>query len=174
MNTWFSLRARILLGTLHRSHHSVLTAFNHLILTTFNHLILTRASQVAQPEESACNAGAAGDTGLIPGSERSPGGGHGNPPQDSYLENPHAQRSLADYSPWGCKDSDLTEHVILTTFNHLTLTATIRSMHYYYPTLPVRRLRHREVREYGGKSQRGTSKFPPPDYSAKGEYRYCC
>ena len=29
-----------------------------------------------------------GDPGLIPGSERSPGGGHGNPLQYSCLENP--------------------------------------------------------------------------------------
>ena len=35
-------------------------------------------------EESACNAG---DLGSIPGSERSPGGGHGNPLQSSCLEN---------------------------------------------------------------------------------------
>ena len=35
-------------------------------------------------KESACNAG---DTGLIPGLERSPGGGHSNPFQDSCLEN---------------------------------------------------------------------------------------
>ena len=30
----------------------------------------------------------AGDTGSIPGSERSPGGGHGSPLQYSCLENP--------------------------------------------------------------------------------------
>ena len=36
-------------------------------------------------KESACNMG---DPGLIPGSERSPGGGHGNPLQYSCLENP--------------------------------------------------------------------------------------
>ena len=30
----------------------------------------------------------AGDEGLIPGSERSPGGGNGNPLQYSCLENP--------------------------------------------------------------------------------------
>ena len=36
-------------------------------------------------KESACNAG---DLGLIPGSGRSPGGGHGNPLQYSCLENP--------------------------------------------------------------------------------------
>ena len=37
-------------------------------------------------KESACNVG---DLGLIPGLERSPGGGHGNPLQYSFLENPH-------------------------------------------------------------------------------------
>ena len=36
-------------------------------------------------KESACNAE---DLGLIPGSGRSPGGGHGNPFQYSCLENP--------------------------------------------------------------------------------------
>ena len=33
------------------------------------------------------NAGDTGDIGLIPGSGRSPGGGHGNPLQYSCLEN---------------------------------------------------------------------------------------
>ena len=36
-------------------------------------------------KESTCNAG---DTGLIPGSGRFPGGGHHNPLQYSPLENP--------------------------------------------------------------------------------------
>ena len=57
-------------------------------------------------KESACNAG---DLGLIPGLGRSPGGGHGNPLQYSCLENPHGLRSLAGYSPWGCKEPDMTE-----------------------------------------------------------------
>ena len=39
-------------------------------------------------KESACDAGAASDPGLIPGSGRSNGGGHGNPLQYSCLENP--------------------------------------------------------------------------------------
>ena len=34
------------------------------------------------------NAGEARDAGWIPGWGRSPGGEHGNPLQDSYLENP--------------------------------------------------------------------------------------
>ena len=51
----------------------------------------------------------AGYLGLIPGLERSPGEGHGNPLQYSCLENPHEQRSLTDNSPWGHKESDMTE-----------------------------------------------------------------
>ena len=32
-----------------------------------------------------------------------PGRGHGNPLQCSCLENPHEQRSLVGYSPWGLR-----------------------------------------------------------------------
>ena len=49
------------------------------------------------------------DLASIPGSGRSPGGGHGNPLQYSCLENPHGQRSLMGYSPWGRKELDMTE-----------------------------------------------------------------
>jgi len=44
-------------------------------------------------KESACNAGDAGDAGSIPGSGRSPGGGHGNPLQYSCLKNPIDRRA---------------------------------------------------------------------------------
>ena len=60
-------------------------------------------------KESAANAGAAGDAGLIPESGGSPGG-HGNPFQCSCLGPSHGQRSLAGYSPWGHKESDMAEH----------------------------------------------------------------
>ena len=53
-----------------------------------------------------CNVG---DLGSIPGLERSHGEGRGNPPKYSCLENPHGQRSLAGFSPWGRKQSDMTE-----------------------------------------------------------------
>ena len=43
------------------------------------------------------------ELGLIPGTGRSPGGGHGNSLQYSCLENP------MDRGPWGCKESDMTE-----------------------------------------------------------------
>ena len=39
-------------------------------------------------KESACNAGATGDKGLIPGLGRFPGAGNDNPVQYSCLENP--------------------------------------------------------------------------------------
>ena len=39
-------------------------------------------------KNSPVNAGDLRDTGLIPGSGRSPRGGHGNPRQYSCLENP--------------------------------------------------------------------------------------
>ena len=61
-------------------------------------------------KESACNVG---DLGSIPRLGRSPGGGHGNPPQYSCLENPQGQRSLVGYSPWGRKESDTTEQLQL-------------------------------------------------------------
>ena len=42
----------------------------------------------ANGKESTCQCRRCWDTGLIPGSGRSPGGGHGNPLQYSCLENP--------------------------------------------------------------------------------------
>ena len=52
-------------------------------------------------KESTCNVG---DLGSIPGLGRSPGEGKGYPLQYSGLEN-----SVDCYSPWGCKESDMTE-----------------------------------------------------------------
>ena len=64
-------------------------------------------------KKSACNAG---DLGSIPGLGRFPGGGLGKPLQYSCLENPHGQRSLPGYSPWGHKESGPTER--LSTAQH--------------------------------------------------------
>ena len=57
-------------------------------------------------KESPCNAR---DLGLIPRFGRSPGAGHSKPLHCYCLENPHEQRSLVGYSPWDCKELDLTE-----------------------------------------------------------------
>ena len=48
-------------------------------------------------------------TDSVPGLGRSTGRGHGNTLQDSCLENPHEQRNLVGYSPWGHKESGTTE-----------------------------------------------------------------
>ena len=42
----------------------------------------------SEGEESTCNARDTGDEDSIPGLERSPGRGNGNPPQYSSLKNP--------------------------------------------------------------------------------------
>ena len=56
-------------------------------------------------KEFACNAG---DMDLIPGSGKSPGEG-GNPLPVFLSRESHGQRSLAGYSPWGRKESNMTE-----------------------------------------------------------------
>ena len=55
--------------------------------------------------ETACNVG---DLGSIPGMGRSPGEWSGYPLQYSGLEN------SMDYSPWSCKESDITEQLSLS------------------------------------------------------------
>ena len=62
-------------------------------------------------KEFTCSVG---DLGSIPGSGRSPGERRGNPLQYSCLENPHRQRSLLGYSPWGHKELDMTERLTHT------------------------------------------------------------
>ena len=64
------------------------------------------------------NTGDARDIGSIPGSRRSPRAGNGNPPQYSCLEN-YMNRG-AWWTPWGCKETDTTEHT--HTQIHVTYT----------------------------------------------------
>ena len=70
---------------------------------------------MAQTIKNVCNKG---DSGLIPGLGRSPGGGHGNPLQHSCLENHHGQRRLTGYSPWGHRELDRPERL---TFSLISL-----------------------------------------------------
>ena len=60
------------------------------------------------------NAADIREAGSIPGSGRSPGGGHSNPPQYSCLENPHGERSLGGTPQWGHKESEMTERLSAT------------------------------------------------------------
>ena len=52
----------------------------------------------------------AGDTSLISGLGRSPGERNGKPTPVFLPGKFHGQRSLVGYTPWGCKESDMTEH----------------------------------------------------------------
>ena len=61
------------------------------------------------------NAEDARDTGSTSGSGRSPGEENGNPFQCFCLGNP-MDRSLMDYSPYGCKELDTVEHALVSTF----------------------------------------------------------
>ena len=57
-------------------------------MTATVYLILERNQVVLLVKNPPVNAGNIRDVGSIPGSGRSPGGGHGNPLQYSCLENP--------------------------------------------------------------------------------------
>ena len=60
-------------------------------------------------KESSCKAGAKGDTVSIPRSGRSPWRRAWQPTPVFLPGESHGQRSLAGYSPWGQKESDMTE-----------------------------------------------------------------
>ena len=55
------------------------------------------------------SAGDIRDAGLIPGLERSPREGQGKPSPVFLLWEPHGEKSLVGYSPWGHKESDRAE-----------------------------------------------------------------
>ena len=85
-------------------------------------------------KEFACNAG---DPSLIPGWGRSPGERNSSPLQYSCLENP-INRSLEGYSPWGHKESDVTEQ--LTILEQMKPKALKKS--YDKPTQCIKKQRH--------------------------------
>ena len=77
-------------------------------------------------EESPADAGDARDVGLISGSGRSPGARKWHPTPIFLPGKFHGQRSLAGYSPWGCKESHTTErtraHTLTSEKNELLWT----------------------------------------------------
>jgi len=60
-------------------------------------------------KEPACNAGGAGDMGSIPGVRKIPWRRAWQPIPVFLPGEFHEQRSLAGYSSWGHKESDMTE-----------------------------------------------------------------
>ena len=66
------------------------------------------------------NSGDIRDMGLIPGSGRSPGGGHGDPLQYFCLENPMDRGAWQDTVHGVTKEPDMTEQL-----NNILLGATM-------------------------------------------------
>ena len=67
------------------------------------------ASFVAHCQESACSAG----DRFNPWVRKIPWRRKWQPTPVFLTEESHGQRSLAVYSPWGCKESDMTEQLTL-------------------------------------------------------------
>ena len=61
-------------------------------------------------------AGGVRDAGLIARLGRFPGVGNGNPLQYSSLKNSMGRGACVGYSPWDCKELDMTEHSPLLTY----------------------------------------------------------
>ena len=86
-------------------------------MATLNYFYYTiRASLVAQSVKSACNAG---DSGLIPESGRSPGGGNGNPLQYSCLENSEHRGA------WWATDHGVTKSRTRLSDSHFIIQSMI-------------------------------------------------
>ena len=81
--------------------HRLLELFH--VLFVFCVYLLVAKNLPASEEDS-------GDVGLIPGWDRYPEEGNGNPLKCFLPREFHEQRSLVDYNLWGCKELDATEH----------------------------------------------------------------
>ena len=109
-----------------RKYSHILTSMN------FDFVRLWKtASWVVHSKAYVCNAG---DPGSIPGSGRPPGEGNGNPATLFLAGESHGQRSLADYGPWGLKESDTTERLTHThTHTHThTLPPNINALNFIF------------------------------------------
>ena len=96
---------------------------------------ISGASQVVK--NPPASVGNIRDVGSIPGSGRSPGGGNGNPHQYSCLENPMDREVSWAYSPWGCKESDMTEALSMHKGSVCVLEEIVFTMSWVW--FPVRK-----------------------------------
>ena len=134
-----------------------------LFSESLRHAGVSGASQVALVVKNPpANAGGIRDLGLIPGSGRSPGGGHGNPLQYSCLEN------LMDREAWQAtayrvakSDMNKATH----THTHIHTRARARGGLWGAQHLPAgagSRLSHREVEVQGWNPALWCPSLSPP------------
>ena len=88
------------------------------------------------------------DVGLIPGSGKCPCRRKWQPTPVFLPGESHGQRSLAGYSPWGCKELDTTEQLSVYTHTH---THTHTHAHINIPQ------GHRHINPHQNNSKPGTS-----------------
>ena len=102
--------------------------------TCHSHIYVSSFPGGSASEESACNAG---DLGSIPGLGRSPGEGNSYLLQYSGLENSMERGAWqAIYSPWGCKELDMTER-LPHTHTHFTYNVLISSVQKSDPVIHI-------------------------------------
>ena len=97
-----------------------LQCFISIYLQIFCHFYINPYTYLGFPggsvcKESACNVG---DLGSIAGSRRFPWRRTWQPTLLFLPGESHGQRSLVGYSPWGHKESDMTEQVSTHTHTH--------------------------------------------------------
>ena len=91
-------------------------------------MVTAWASQVVSSKESAASLQDTGDSGSTPESERSPGGGNGNPLQYFCLENSMDRGTWQATVRWGCKESDTTERL---THTYVCIGKNRKCIQYY-------------------------------------------
>ena len=96
-----------------------------LLIYTFYGLWASPVAQLAK--NLPANAGDTKDTGLIPGSGRSPGGGNGNPLQCLCQENPMDSRA------WQAADHGVTKSWTWHTFDYVRKLKNLKQ-HYFRPS----------------------------------------
>ena len=70
---------------------------------------------------------------MILGLGRSPGEGNAIIPTPVFLPGEfHGQRNLAGYSPWGGKESDMTEQLTLSLSFHVYYMDMFSNIHVFY------------------------------------------
>ena len=117
--SWLRLTFNAQLRTCHLPSASLANPSSLPSLSLWNLYHLSRlplmcllASQVALVVKNPpANAGDMRDVALSPGSEKSPGGGHDNPPQYSCLENPTDRGAWRLHTVQGHKESDTTKEI---------------------------------------------------------------